>query len=122
MSKVKQVIVIRKDLKMRRGKEIAQGSHASNQFLMDMVFYGVPTDEDSIRWAREGFTKICVTVDSLDEMMTLHNNATQLGLKSHFIEDEGVTEFRGVPTITALAIGPNRAEQIDLITGGLKLY
>jgi PTH2 family peptidyl-tRNA hydrolase len=122
MNKVKQVIVIRKDLKMRRGKEIAQGSHASNQFLMDMVFYGVQIDDDSIRWAREGFTKICVTVDSLDELMSLHNKAKELGLKSHFIEDEGVTEFHNIPTVTALAIGPNTEEQVNQITGGLKLY
>jgi len=33
MIHTKQVIVIRKDLKMRRGKEIAQGAHASIAFL-----------------------------------------------------------------------------------------
>ena len=33
--RTKQVIAIRKDLKMRRGKEIAQGSHASMAFLTE---------------------------------------------------------------------------------------
>ena len=33
----KQVIVIRRDLKMRRGKEIAQGAHASMLWLADRV-------------------------------------------------------------------------------------
>ncbi len=37
MQRIKQVIVIRKDLKMRRGKEIAQGSHASMEFLVDQI-------------------------------------------------------------------------------------
>ena len=34
---VKQVIVIRRDLKMRRGKEIAQGAHASSSWLANLV-------------------------------------------------------------------------------------
>jgi len=33
----KQVIVIRRDLKMRRGKEIAQGAHASTAWLAERV-------------------------------------------------------------------------------------
>lgn len=33
----KQVIVIRRDLKMRRGKEIAQGSHASMAFMSHLL-------------------------------------------------------------------------------------
>ncbi len=32
----KQVIVIRKDLKMRKGKEISQGSHSSIMWLIDL--------------------------------------------------------------------------------------
>ena len=37
MGSIKQVILIRKDLKMRRGKEIAQGSHASMEFLVSRI-------------------------------------------------------------------------------------
>jgi peptidyl-tRNA hydrolase, PTH2 family len=31
--RIKQVIVMRHDLKMRRGKQIAQGAHASMSFI-----------------------------------------------------------------------------------------
>lgn len=34
---VKQVIVMRKDLNMRRGKEISQGAHASSMWLVNRV-------------------------------------------------------------------------------------
>jgi PTH2 family peptidyl-tRNA hydrolase len=122
MSKVKQVLIIRKDLKMRRGKEISQAAHASNEFLLNIAFYGTPVDEDTLRWVKEGITKITVTVDSLEHLMSLHKQASEAGLKSNFIEDEGVTEFHNIPTITCLAIGPNTAEEIDKITGNLKLY
>lgn len=33
------------------------------------------------------------------------------------IRDAGKTEFKGVPTRTAVAIGPAPVEAIDLITG-----
>lgn len=35
MEKVKQVIVMRKDLNMRKGKMISQGSHASLKVFLD---------------------------------------------------------------------------------------
>ena len=37
VQRLKQVILIRKDLKMRRGKEVAQGSHASMAFMTEKI-------------------------------------------------------------------------------------
>jgi peptidyl-tRNA hydrolase len=45
---VKQVIVIRRDLKMRRGKEIAQGAHASGAWLMHAVAASVGDDGNAV--------------------------------------------------------------------------
>lgn len=52
----------------------------------------------------------------------MHRKALTLGLKSHLIRDSGRTEFGGVPTLTACAIGPDPAEQIDEVTGSLEPY
>ena len=101
--KRKQVILIRKDLKMRRGKEIAQGSHASMEFLVSQL--------------RGGQTAI-----TEEELISFHEKAQALGLKSHIIRDSGRTEFGGVPTLTACAIGPAIAEHIDEVTGDLTPY
>ena len=116
---MKQVIIIRKDLKMRRGKEIAQGSHASMAFLLQPtnLFVG-----DVAEWLRGGQTKICLQVDSEQELLDLDKKAKELGLRSYVITDAGRTEFGGVPTKTCMAIGPNKSEDIDKITGHLKLY
>jgi len=38
---VKQVIVLRKDLQMRKGKMIAQGAHASMKVFFDLAGYFV---------------------------------------------------------------------------------
>lgn len=129
MSGAKQVIVIRKDLKMRRGKEIAQGSHASMAFLalrFRRALDGDPTalvlPEAQEAWIRGSFAKVCVRVDSEAALRDIHARALAAGLESHLITDSGRTEFSGVPTATACAIGPGEPAQIDAITGNLELY
>lgn len=126
---VKQVIVVRKDLKMRRGKEIAQGSHASNAFLIQTIkalingfnINGCITTEE-IDWMDSGMTKITLQVNSEEELLDIYKKAEEAELEVHIITDSGKTEFDGKPTKTALAIGPDQEEYIDPITGHLKLY
>ncbi len=122
---MKQVIIIRKDLKMRRGKEIAQGSHASIAFLVTKDITTVMHElysGDIKKWVESGQTKICLQVNSEKELVDLHLKAKDSGLRSHLITDAGRTEFDGRPTKTAVAIGPNESEDIDKITKHLKLY
>lgn len=133
---VKQVIVIRKDLKMRRGKEIAQGSHASIAFLtrkLQRYVKDVTREEGELHfedyvspvewdWINGIFAKVCVRVNSEEELLEIEKKAKEAGLECHLITDSGLTEFGGVPTHTCLAIGPDVAEKIDPITRELKLY
>ncbi len=118
---VKQCIVIRKDLKMRRGKEITQGSHASSAFMTKKGTTFTFTKKQ-IEWLNSGQTKITLVVDSEKELLDIFNKAKAKGLEVHLITDAGRTEFGGVPTKTALAIGPDDSSKIDEITGSLKLY
>jgi len=123
---VKQVIVIRRDLKMRRGKEISQGSHAAMMWLSERLrrfMYGNPhLTEEEMEWMAGTFTKITLQVDSEEALLEIFNKARDKGLTAFLVTDSGKTEFDGVPTITALAIGPHEAEKIDEITKDLKLY
>jgi peptidyl-tRNA hydrolase, PTH2 family len=127
IDKVKQVIIIRKDLKMRRGKEIAQGSHASGNFMVkslrekgyiSLEELGEVTKE----WIFTGQTKVCLIVRSEEELNNLYEEAVEMGLETSIITDAGRTEFNGVPTKTALSIGPDFSSRIDKITKHLKLY
>jgi len=126
----KQVIVIRKDLKMRRGKEIAQGSHASIAFITRRLeSHSDRSNLQSVRltkveneWLAGSFAKVCCRVDSEEELLDIFKSAKEAGLECHLITDSGRTEFAGVPTHTCLAIGPEEAEKIDQITGDVKLY
>jgi PTH2 family peptidyl-tRNA hydrolase len=128
--RVKQVILIRKDLNMRRGKEIAQGSHASMDFLIEPLRHRlmqghVPQldfTEVEKHWIVHGMAKVCLRVNSEEELVAHHEKALAAGLKSYMIQDSGRTEFHGQPTLTACAIGPDLADRIDEITGDLTLY
>lgn len=130
---VKQVIIVRKDLKMRKGKMIAQGAHASLAVLLRggtiqniSVYprknnYVIPLTPEMEQWLEGRFTKICVGVDSEDELLTIYDKAKMAKLPCSLIQDAGLTEFDGVPTYTAVAIGPAKNNAIDKITGDLKL-
>ena len=127
---VKQVIVIRRDLKMRRGKEIAQGSHASSAWLVSAVGAAiddrgtgtVTIDPVARVWMSTSNRKVTLQVQTEDEITALHQAALARGLRSHLIIDSGRTEFAGVATVTALAIGPDLAQHIDEVTGHLRIY
>jgi PTH2 family peptidyl-tRNA hydrolase len=124
----KQVIILRKDLKMRRGKEMAMSSHASMAFLTRYIDYDTcgyykwtSDSKEIIHWLNHSFRKIVCYVDSLEELEEIHQKALNAGLMSHMIEDNGATEFGGVETKTCIAIGPHVDEKFIGITDHLKL-
>jgi PTH2 family peptidyl-tRNA hydrolase len=126
----KQVIVIRRDLRMRRGKEIAQGAHAATAWLADLVLQTMrPNDVDHLAlspaeqaWLESSFRKVTVKVNSEEELIAVYQKALDAGLVVHLITDRGLTEFGGVPTRTCLAVGPDYDDLIDPVTGDLELY
>jgi PTH2 family peptidyl-tRNA hydrolase len=120
--KIKQVLVVRHDLKMRMGKAVAQGAHAAMMFLVHRMASCLPLSDEEVAWFEESaMTKICVRVESEAELLEIEAKARDAGLTVNVITDAGFTEFHGVPTKTCLAIGPNDAEKVDAITGGLTL-
>ncbi len=119
--RIKQVLVVRKDLKMRRGKEDSQCGHAALAFTWDTLLNGTKPRKEVIQWKEQGQTKITVWVNSEKELMEVFIGAKNLGLEAHFITDAGHTEFNGTPTKTVVAIGPNKESKINKITGGLPL-
>ena len=127
----KQVIVIRRDLRMRRGKEIAQGAHAATAWLADRVLQNMMPNGSVAHlvlssaeqaWLQSSFRKVTVKVNSEDELMAVYQEALDAGLEVHLITDRGLTEFGGIPTRTCLAVGPDYDDLIDPVTGGLELY
>ena len=140
MGTPKQMIVMRRDLKMRKGKIAAQSGHAclnavlmaleKEERLADLIPGGVgmtlrPTTKPQTplsRWFESGTTKVCVYVDSLEALLELDEKAKELGILSALICDAGHTEFHGEPTYTCLALEPLDPETVAPLTGELPLY
>ena len=140
--KAKQMIVMRRDLKMRKGKIAAQAGHACVEaVLMALAKEGrldqvrvndagtwVYLDDDATEttalsdWFDAGVAKVCVYVDSEEELLDLAARGHELGFVCALVRDAGLTEFHGESTFTCLAFEPLRASQIDPLTGDLPLY
>jgi len=136
----KQVIVVRKDLNMRKGKIAAQVAHASLKVFLDRISYIKPrypeTDNEQdattnftpamrawCEWqeGQPGFTKIVVGCEGEEALYEIEKKAQAAGIIHALIKDNGVTEFHGVQTPTCICLGPDEAEKIDAITGEYSL-
>lgn len=140
MYKTKMMIVMRRDLKMRKGKIAAQAGHACIDAVLaalhkegrmadlEMTSDGMAlkaTDKPATPlsdWFAYGCAKICVYVDSEAELLDIAQRAQERGIIASVITDAGMTEFHGVPTKTCLALEPLPAEVADTLTAELPLY
>jgi PTH2 family peptidyl-tRNA hydrolase len=127
----KQVLVMKKFPKsknLRTGKYVAQGSHASLGAIfsigkMEGDNFVIPLTDPFVKaWLVGRFTKITLYVETDEDLVLIHNQARLAGLPTALITDSGLTEFNGVPTLTAVGIGPANPELINKITGHLPLF
>ena len=113
----KQVIAVRTDLGMSRGKIAVQVAHGS---VSSAEQARVLKQDIWKAWLREGQKKVAVKVSSEEDLIDLRRKAVSHSLPHALIRDAGMTELPP-GTITVLGIGPAKAEIIDEVTGDLKL-
>jgi len=113
----KQVIILRTDLKMSKGKTAAQAGHAA---VSASEYARKNRPEWWKPWMKEGQCKIAVKVASEEELLKLEKKARNEGLPVALIIDRGLTELPP-DTTTCLGIGPAPAEKVDVVTGNLPL-
>ncbi|MBI2148601.1 peptidyl-tRNA hydrolase [Candidatus Woesearchaeota archaeon] len=111
---MKQVILVRMDLKLPKGKLASQCAHAAVECVLR-------SDKDKVsKWRKEGMAKIVVKVNDLKELQKYNQLAKDSGLTAALITDAGRTTIEP-GTVTCLCIGPDDDEKIDNITKDLKL-
>jgi len=113
----KQVIAVRMDLNMSRGKIAVQVAHGSVSAAEQAR---VNKQAEWRAWLREGQKKVAVKVSSEEELIELRRKAVSHSLPHALIRDAGMTELPP-GTLTVIGIGPAKAEIIDEVTGELKL-
>lgn len=110
----KQVIVVRADLRLSRGKIAAQAGHAvwsaANKAKKNVL-------DD---WARAGEKKVVLKVKGEHALLEIRDMCEKMRIPHALIADAGHTE---IPpgTLTAIGIGPDDAAKIDKVTGSLPL-
>lgn len=111
----KQVILIRDDLKLPKGKAASQCAHAA----VDCVLKSDPKKVS--KWAGQGMPKIVLKVKDEKELMDFFQFCKDAGLTVSLITDAGRTVVEP-GTRTCVGIGPDEEEKIDKITSQLKMY
>ncbi|MCD7782068.1 MAG: aminoacyl-tRNA hydrolase [Methanosphaera sp.] len=111
---MKQVIIVRTDLKMGKGKIAAQACHAA------ISCYKRSNKSDISKWELSGSKKVVLKVPTEQDLLELNTIAKSEGLVSSIITDAGHTQIEPC-TRTCIGIGPAEDEVIDKITGHLKL-
>ena len=121
MKEYKQVILIRQDLKLPKGKIAAQAGHACVDAVLKLVNGRSADDKDIVKqWRAQGMKKIALKVTDEKELYKYVQQAKDIGLITAVITDAGKT-IVAPGTITCAAIGPNDEEQVDKICKGIPL-
>jgi len=110
----KQVILVRMDLKMPKGKLAAQVSHASLDAALKSEKKILET------WHASGGKKVILKVENEKELMKYFKIAKNEGLVAVIITDAGKT-FLMPGTKSCIGIGPALSKRIDPITGDLPM-
>ncbi len=111
----KQVILMRADLQLPKGKAVAQGAHAA-------VEAALKGDKEMVKaWRAAGMPKIVLKVKDLKELESFNQFAKDAGITAALITDAGHTVVEP-GTVTCLGLGPDKDEKLDKLVGHLKLY
>lgn len=116
-AEIKQVIIIRSDIVMGKGKTVAQGAHASlmSYFEAERINKGMAKE-----WIDSGEKKIVLKVSDEESLIKLYKAFEFKKIPCALVADAGLTQLPP-GTKTALGIGPWKSGDIDLFTSGLKL-
>lgn len=113
----KQVILVRTDIFMSKGKLAVQVAHAA----VTAAFEAYRKKREWFeRWWETGQKKVTLKGGSEKDLLEFAQKALQYGLPVAIIRDAGRTEL-APGTLTAVGIGPAPSDKIDKITGRLKL-
>jgi peptidyl-tRNA hydrolase, PTH2 family len=110
----KQVILVRQDLKLPKGKACAQSAHSSVEAVLK-------TETSIVKaWRNEGMAKIVLKVSDEKELIKYFQLAKDEGIVASLITDAGRTTV-APGTKTCVGIGPDEEKKIDAITEELSL-
>lgn len=125
---LKQVILLRRDMRLRRAEAAALSSKASMAFIVE----GDESDQSGTvkvtlsgieaEWMLGTSTRIILGVTSEDAMRKLLLKAELQGVSTYEITGSSSGKVDEGVQLIAAALGPDDSDKLDLITGNLKLF
>ena len=110
-------VLVRDDLKMSKGKVLAQVSHT----IVDATVKAYTQSQLFFKWRADGEKIVILKVPDEKTLMCIMNIAERKGVNCGYTVDAGLTEV--LPgTKTVGFVGPNFEDKVDKLTGQLKLY
>lgn len=125
MKNIKQVIVVRKDLRLRKGKIASLAAHAAMQFILDNNESERPDElqvklsQQEAHWIKGSFDKDVLGIDSQDALSDLILRAELNGVNVYSIFDKSKKRDEG-PQLICAAFGPDEEDQMIHLLGNLK--
>ena len=113
----KMCILVRDDLKMSKGKVLAQVSHS----MVDATVKAYTGSQIFFKWRADGEKIVILKVPNDKTLMYIMNIAERKGVNCGYTADAGLTEVQ-CGTITVGYVGPDYEDKIEKLTGQLKLY
>jgi PTH2 family peptidyl-tRNA hydrolase len=111
---LKQVILVRQDLKLPKGKLASQVAHASTAALLRS---NIDLVEE---WKEQGMKKVVLKVNDKKELFHYKQLLDDNNIVTALITDAGKTVVEP-GTVTCLGVGPDEEGKIDNITGKLRM-
>ncbi len=111
---IKQVIVVNQALELPKGKLAAQVAHAA------VAAFLRAKPEIQRKWLSVGMPKVVLKTREPDELHRLEDMAKRRDIAASLIADAGKTVV-AAGTITCVGLGPAAADELDELTGELKL-
>lgn len=126
---MKQVILVRNDLKMKKSQVASLVAKASTEFFLvndesergdELSVKLTPEETD---WINSGSIRVVLGVNSEDSLRTFALRAEMAGLQCYPVQGKIFedSDEDGMSETLCVAIGPDVSSKIDQITGNLKL-
>jgi peptidyl-tRNA hydrolase len=127
-SDIKQVILLRRDIRLRRAEAAALAAKASMSFISE----GNESDRSDVvqielsgieaEWLLGNSTRIVLGVSSEDAIRKLLLKAEIQGISTYEILGSSRGKIDEGMQLIAASLGPDEGDKLDAITGNLKLF
>ncbi len=111
----KCILLIRNDIKMSKGKVIAQCGHAIVNMMNDI------NKKTKKEWMNQGEKIVSVKAPTIDDIYQIQDICKKNKIYSYIVRDAGKTQVNP-DTETVCIIGPEKEDILNQFTNHLKLY